>query len=225
MPKLAQPWSLVLALGGALLIALLAIAFLLGRETVRAPQPETAARSTTTTATPVAPLPPPSVELPRAALPAAPGMPRLPSAPAVDGGASPLRAGVAAYFDAVDHLQPGELPADGEGFAGEVLRGALAGDASRFNAFLRQAEESRTALLRIAPPPPCREYHRQALALIDDGIAVLKTLSGALAGGDTSGLAGAAMHAGALQGRMKELQTEEQAIRVAYGVPQAPRAP
>jgi hypothetical protein len=228
--------------GAVAAASLLALAFVLGRESGSGSVPAPLTRVERAALRPQAePVPPPT---PAAAAigeraemrptawpaPAAPG-PGLavPSAPVqvaapVDSGRSnpspdAARAAVAAYFDAVDHLQPGAISGDAEAVANEMGAALANGDTSGLDKLIRQTEAAREKFAAVVPPPACAAFHRESLASVDDALAVVRSLKTAMESPDPAAqLANVAARANALRSRADVLQKEEQDLRQRYGL-------
>jgi len=218
----AGPKRLVAALVAGLGCALLVIAFLLGRLTARPtevvlqpastpPGPGVAMVAAQSPAVaPAEPTPPTSpVSVPGGETSPPPsfgGGPPVSTEEPGPIGASPLRLEAApsgqepaidAYFaqvEALDQVGAG----DPQAFARSLLASVTSGDFSGFDDLLGKAKRQQERLRSITPPPRCHEYHRLALSLSGESVAMLETLRAALAEGDTVSLMAMATRA---QGR------------------------
>ncbi len=131
----------------------------------------------------------------------------------------PLRPAVAAYFEALDHLQPGSLPGDSESTAQQILAGLTRGDSSGFDQMTQRAEAARTRLAAITAPAPCAAFHRESLADFDESLQMLRMVRKAMNGGDADALlTGMTDRANAMRSRAEALQREEKALRQRYGL-------
>lgn len=243
MDKVPVPRVVLLVMGAVLLVSLLAVSFLLGRESTRTagtvpapgaatdmihdkpPSPLGVAAAPTpvaaTTPTPPAPPPPPPVAAPPPApRPAAAPVAMPPAAPhaaaaSVDSGE---RAAVAQYFTRMDNLQPGRIADDPNDFARKLLESAMNGDTSGMDQLVTQARQTRQAAAALQPPAPCREYHRAALSLMDESTQVLGQVREAMRRNDASALTAASGRATALKSRAEALERQEQEIKQRYGL-------
>jgi hypothetical protein len=228
----------VLAVAAA---SLLALAFVLGREsgagppapTTRidrvAPRVQDAAPPASTPALIIGERSDPRTGIPAPLVLAQGGAP-LPSAGQVfaasEGergvaGADPARAAVAAYFDAVDHIQKGAMSGDADSVAQEMAAALANGDTSGLDKMIQQTESAKAGLAAITPPAPCADFHRESLASVDSGIEVLRTLKAAMNSSDPAGqLARVSAQATELRSRADALQKEELALRQRYGLKQ-----
>ena len=224
--KIELPKTLLVSLVGVAALAVIGIAFLLGRESGRRQLEEArTGPSTSSLMTPAAPvqgLPltstistgrtPSSGPGPEPAPPAT-----IPSGMAIPPG-DPTRASVAAYFQAVEAIQP---PASGdpETLAQQVVAGLAKGDMSGFDGMIQQAKMARERVSAITPPQPCAAYHRESLASLDAGLELMRDMKNALS---TSGQDAAAIQladrAYALKARTDALQIQENALKQRYGV-------
>ncbi len=158
-----------------------------------------------------------------AALGAAPQAAESQNAAPVDSGrrstSDPERASVAAYFDAVDHVQPGAMSGEAEGVANEMAAALANGDMSGLDKMARQTEAAKASLAAITPPAPCAAFHRESLASLDDALEVLRALKTAMESPEpATQFANVAARANALRSRADVLQKEEQDLRQRYGL-------
>jgi hypothetical protein len=123
---------------------------------------------------------------------------------------------VAAYFRALDRVQPGPLSGDPEALARGLVEALFKGDPSGFDGMLRQAESSRAALAAVDPPAPCAAFHQESLAFLDDSLALLRSIRESLTVPGASAPDVAAQATG-LQARAGQLQREEKELRQRYG--------
>ena len=218
---------------GALVMCMVALAFLLGRQSVT---PVVAPPSVAAVApAPVAPpLAPPPVEVaPVAAVAVAPAPAPAP-APAVVPVAPPPPVAVAPVVVApVAHpappVKPKYPPAEAaqirkylqqvetitagtqdlgnpSEFANDLLNQSLLGDTSGIDSLISQARHSQNALAQIHPPAPCKEHHHLLSQQLNSSLQMLGQLKKALATSDTSGLAGLAGQGSAMQAQAQRLQ-------------------
>jgi type IV secretory pathway VirB10-like protein len=219
---------------GVAAVSLLALAYVLGRESGSGsvPAPRTQIQRVVASVrdeapaapTPVAPVSPVAqrAEAQPASVPAAPGAAVQAPAPADGGrgeGTDASRTVVAAYFDAVDHIQPGAMTGDANAMANEMGAALANGDMSGLDKLIGQTEAAREKLAAVVPPAACAEYHRESLASLDDALGVVRALKTAMESPEpASQLAGVAARANALRARADVLQKEEQDLRQRYGL-------
>ncbi len=234
------PRALVLALGGALLAALLAVAFLLGRLSHSTPP-------VTTAASPAVSWPPPAgtgtapAALPPGVVGAAPEAPApagasgtmpeewraLGTGPAATGGAPAAaseREAVAAYFAQVERLESSFRNwSDPQQLAMQLVQQGAQGDRRGLDELLATARQARQAMAEVSPPGPCREHYTESLALMDAAVDLLGRLGPALAGQDFNALQAVAGAGQDLEARTKRLQALDADLRQRYGLPAAAR--
>ncbi len=225
--------KIVTALGSALGLSLLIIAFLLGRlsakpEVVTLRTPASSPSASAIPAAPASPSPsieasPPAVE---SATPLAPPagssapvqeIAPMPSSSAGPIETSPERQRVAAYFAEVDRLE--DMGAgDPQAFASSMMQSLSSGDFSEFDKLLQKARAQRQRLLAIVPPPSCAEHHRLARTLSADSVAMLERLKAALMKGDSMALMGIASDGKTLETQANQLKAMGETIKRQAGV-------
>jgi hypothetical protein len=134
-------------------------------------------------------------------------------------GSDPAQAAVVAYFDTVDHIQPGAMSGEADGIAHEMAAALANGDTSGLDKMIRQIEAAKVSFAAVTPPAPCAAFHRESLASLDDGLEMLRSLKGAMESSEpVAQLASVATRATALRSRADALQNEELALRQRYGL-------
>lgn len=167
-----------------------------------------------------APLQTPSTPEHRATSQAAAGQ----ATPSTDGerggaGSDSARAAVAAYFDAVDHIQPEKMSGEAEGVANEMVAALAKGDTSGLDRMIRETEAAKESLAALTPPASCAAHHRVSLGSLDDALEILRSLKTAMESPEPAAqLTGVAARATALRSRADVLQKEELALRQRYGL-------
>lgn len=155
---------------------------------------------------------PPSQETPRPAPAPAAVVP-------VQTGSDPSRAAVAAYLDAVDHIQPGKASGDAEGAANEMAMALAKGDSSELDRMVLETGVAKERLAALTPPVSCSAHYRESLGSLDDALEMLRSLKAAAESPDpASQLASVVTRATALRSRAEALQKEETALRQRYGL-------
>ena len=203
--------GLLVTIVGGLVVAIVAIAFLLGRESARSTEapsasvalPEEATSSESVAGAPSrSSLPPPLALTPGTAAPSgtagpAPAERRArarvssppPNAspePAVD---TRTRDSIASYFDTVDALGDGGVGmGDPNDFAMMILGESASGNFSTFDQMLSDQRDSLRQLRGMNPPGELRTHHRQTIELTQRGIRLLEQVKGGLESGDMTGL-------------------------------------
>jgi hypothetical protein len=228
---------LVIGLAAALGVALLAIAFLLGRESrspspaaVSAPTPEPLPLSPTPEST-VAPADMPA-DIP-AAVPATPtavvgeGVVPPPSAaePTAEastlrGAADPVRADVARYFAEVEALQQGSKGWSGDpnAAAQQIMRQATSGDTSGFKSLAEANRQLAERLRAVAAPEPCAAHRQKTLDVLEQANTLLEKLQAAVQSTDTGGLTALTAQSQDLERRARDADALATAIKQRYGL-------
>ena len=224
--KVAVSKPLLAGLAGVAAVAVLGIVFLLGRETARNAQP--GPRPEAGTGADPAPALGPQAPVPQADLPALAGLvpasaplAPAPAAPAPPAAVPPAnhaeRDAVAAYFKAVDRLQP-EQKGDPESVAQQIAAGVSKGDTSGLDGMDQQARAARSRMASLTPPPSCAAFHQESLALMDAGQELMLGLKKAMATPDAAQMGELSDRANALKARTEALRAQEAAIRRQFGL-------
>lgn len=264
MDRVTVPGWVLAVICGGLALSLLALAFLLGRQSggggngnvaqavspAPAPSVVAAAPPAVSSQPVVPPTPPAPVTQPatapadaKVAIPTDPTTPHIPPpvyATPSQGSVQPQtsvvvtqkpgstsapvdeaeKAAVVAYFASVDNLHPGSLSGSPE----ELVNAAATGDLSGIDKMITQAREGERTARSITPPAPCRDVHQQSVKLLGDSIQMLVAIRAALAQGDVGKLQDFSLRATTMKSQAEELERRQNAIRVKYGVPAAPRS-
>lgn len=228
---------LVIGLAASLGLALLAIAFLLGRisakpEVVASPaRPADAAQPASPPNQTAAPSEPvdagaaltallPALESSAGAQPSRESGSATPPAPAAGPAHPSLSADqqqIAAYFNQVDRIE--DMGAgDPQAFAASMVQSMSSGDFSGFDDLLAKARAQRQRLQSISPPRACVEHHRLALSLSADSVAMLERLKAALIKGDSTALMTVATEGKTLETQTSQLKAMADAIRRQAGL-------
>ncbi|MFI5184892.1 MAG: hypothetical protein ACHQNV_10865 [Vicinamibacteria bacterium] len=232
-PTVPMPRGLVIALLSALAVSVLAVAFLLGRETGRGQPAQPPSTVTERVAASVPPAPGVATPAPTAQLPASvaqgevplPGTPIAgPLAPAVStttpsAGRDPLRDAVAAYFGKVEAIQSrAKSWSDPEALARSLLEQGSRGDVSGFDGLAAANAKVRDELRAVEVPEPCREHHRMTLALIDESVSMLERVKSQLQGSDAGSLGQIAESAHDLERKAKDVDAQAAEIKRRFGL-------
>ncbi len=228
---MGRPTALTWILAASLGVALLVIAFLLGRGSAgqvtelagpvaiireRAPAP-TAAHEPDVAPRVDAPAPRPA--LPAAApLPARAVDPVQADPPRAADSAPPPTSGATAslrdYFARIDAIQVGPATgSDPRAFANELLAASMSGDTSRFDALVKELGEAHARIAALTPPPEAAAHHRALLAQTAQAKAMMTKLGAALAKRDPSALSTMADEAQRMQSAAQALEQEDKALR------------
>ena len=219
------PTRLVWAAGGILVLCLVGIAYLVGREsgltsvdrTEPAPQmadaPGVAAprsASPTPSSTPVSPAP-------AGTAPARSPM-RTPSVPAPP--TRPQRDAVARYFEELDAIgAEGGLAADDpESLAMAILSQATTGDATAFDRLTAAQRSSLAAIRRVRPPAQAAEHHRRTVALLEESSRLLSRLKQGLLDGNIAALGELSSQANHMKTQAEDLQRLADQIKQRSGL-------
>jgi hypothetical protein len=125
---------------------------------------------------------------------------------------------VGAYFQAVEKLQP-DSGGDPEAMAQQVVAGLGKGDTSGFDGMIQQAQEARSRLSALSPPPPCADYHRESLASLDAGLELMRAMRRVLSSSEPNlQTLNLPDRANALKVRTEALQLQEKALKQRFGV-------
>ena len=200
----AVPRGLLVAVAAGLVAALVAIAFLLGRESGRsADVARVSAEVETASEAPPAPSAGPAGTTPRVAppppTPAAPAMsPSASTSTPAPRGAAPVprpapdtrtRDAVARYFEQVDELGgDGMSMGNPDDFAMMIVSESASGNFSAFDQMLSDQRANLRRLQRMSVPRELREYHAQTIELTQSGIRLLENVRRGLESGDMTRL-------------------------------------
>jgi hypothetical protein len=220
----------LIATAGLLFVVLIAaVAFFLGRETSQPPEAPIAVSALAQE--------PPSVRDPAPAAPgpnasgsaAAEAPPSMASATqsstsvpatAVDTSqaTAEARARVSVYFRQMEALESGGPIGDQEAFATTILQGATSGDFSGVDDLVRAAGDAERRAVAIQPPGECAEYHRMAVALLQESRTMITALRDGLKRNDTDTLTSVGASAQSMKSRADSLAAAEKALRARFGL-------
>ena len=239
------PRSLIILLVCGLVACLVGLAYLIGRDSGRAPtEPVTAStsppdRDAAQTA-PAAATSVPAARPPRRTPPVGRSSPAAsprfdpassvsepPPAPtpapapraSVRESTTP-RDAVARYFEDLDAIGRDGLSVGGdpETLAMAILGQATTGDASAFDEL---ANEQRSALARlraITPPAPARDHHRRSVALLEESITLLDRLKTGLREGNLAALGELSAQAQRLKRDAEQIETLAADVKQRFGL-------
>lgn len=228
MADVSVPRSVLVALGAVVVGLLVAVAFLVGRESGRqsGPQPVHAVIRPPARPSTLPPDPPPDETRPTAAVPKAPVNPltvvEVPQ-PATQMRAPPPSgwtnlSEVAAYLRAIDAIQIGSGGGGAEGFAQGLMAAAGEGDLGPLRDVVNDARDAERKAQSISPPAACRAYHAKLVGMLGESRRMMEELERAMANSDGEALAGIASRATAMQGRVDALKAEGDAIKKRHGI-------
>jgi hypothetical protein len=218
------PRAWLVALAGALLLALLLIAFLVGRESAR-PTGEAARTGMAAESQALASMDEPRevTETARSEIDPedreiAPGGQPEPvnnvlaspqdAAPAqvAEGQRDSRRAAVAAYFTQIEgYEQQAKYWSDPKELAMSVLSQGAQGDTSGVATLLTAQRTALAHVESMSVPPLCREHHERTVAVLRRAAKLLETIQGALGSGNIDGLL-------ALSGDATQLESDTRAV-------------
>lgn len=203
--------QVIILLSCALGISLLALGFLLGRESNRAPV--VVAPPVTATQLPVTELPPgpPSINAEPVAV-AAPAAAR--PRPAVD---PADKQAVARYFRDVEHLQNTDVD-NPEAAASSLLSAASTGDTSGLRKLVADARSAEVKARAVTPPAACAHYHKQLVNVLSDTREMFQSLERGIGGGNMDALPALLNRANATKSRAEALAREEREIKSRFGI-------
>jgi hypothetical protein len=239
MPTIQVPRGAIVGLVVTLMASVVAVAFLVGRESVRtspqAPPTQPAAQAAVPPGQ-VAPAPnaagasPWPSDSPERSLATSPTMaPPAPQGPSFNSSPPPfaqpapttdkLRDEVARYFREVETIQSqAKTSGDPETFARTLLEQGMKGDASGFDGLVAANRKVLDALGAVEVPEPCREHHRLTLRLLEQSIAMLGNVKGQLQGGNEASLAALPAQGQELERGAKEADALAADIKRRFGL-------
>jgi hypothetical protein len=212
----------IIVLSVCLAASLIAVGFLVGRESNR---------PTIVMSAPVIAPSRPVIEGPAVAelapLPAAP--PVVPSAPAAAPTRRPLapahtdaadtgdKAAVEHYFSVADRLQNADV-ADPEAAGGSLIAAATSGDLSGLRALTGKARQTEQTARALTPPASCLQFHKQLLHILAQNRELLQRLESGIGGGDVSALPALLEQANATKSHADALAREERTVKKRFGI-------
>jgi hypothetical protein len=225
----------------AAIAGVLAVTFLIGRESARGRQPAPATPITLASAEAVAPvtLGTTGTPLTRPADPSTPMLPAIEAPPPSPQTGVPheaasakaatekatstpdeqLRDEVASYFREVEKVQSqGKSWGDPEALAQKLLEQAGKGDVSGFDGLAAANQRVRDGLRALPVPEPCREHHRLTLTLLDESIAMLGRVKGQIGGADAASLAAMPAEGQDLERKAKNVDAMAAEIKRRFGL-------
>ncbi|MEM7137383.1 MAG: hypothetical protein AAF500_12425 [Myxococcota bacterium] len=120
---------------------------------------------------------------------------------------------VSGYFDQMDSIRAGDEMADPNAFAMGIVRSAFSGSTEGIAKLREDAAALEQEMLAIKPPPACATYHAQSLEAVAEGKALLEDLEAGIVNRDIQRLTAIADKAKALQASTAELQAMERQLR------------
>lgn len=228
--------NVLLGILAALLAALLLIAFLLGRESKKETLP-VQEQNFTATAPPaevreVFPPPVQSFSAPSSSpafFPQSRQTPQMPQAlqsspPPPPAGPTPFNAPAIAkqetarnYFQQMDDIGSSEeMSGNLNEMASIMVQGAFKGDFSSIDDLIARCRRLQGQVQALVVPPPCTEFHRKTLGVLDASCQLYVELKTLIQKGDLSGLSRLTAQANSLKGAAKELENMQKEILSRY---------
>ena len=240
--KLEIRRGLLIGLIGTIVVALVAIAFLVGRETGRTtdvapaaaggdPMPEEAAATIEPRRSTFPRYAPPPATPPAATTDIAPATPPTPAyrqpppqaspAPAAPAtGDSSQQEAIARYFLDVDALGSGAgTAADPEQMATAIVNDGAAGNWSSFDEIARNQRSNLMRLQRMTVPPEARAHHERTVSLMQASIDLMAKVKRGMEAGDAMALTALSSEAQAMQREAEAAERLGAALRSKYGIP------
>lgn len=128
------------------------------------------------------------------------------------------RARVSAYFRQMDSMQSGGPGGDADAFANTIMQGAASGDFSGLDDLVRTATDAERRAAALQPPAECAEYHRKAVALLQESTAMITSLRDGLKRNDADALTSMAASAQTMKLRADNLAAAEKSLRARFGL-------
>jgi hypothetical protein len=117
------------------------------------------------------------------------------------------------YFERMAQLRSGPAGLDPRSFSQDLLTRAMTGDFSGFSELAANLRSTKGQVQGVTPPPECAEYHRLALASLEDSAVLLTRLQDALTSKDPEALTAASSGATKLQEQVQALEALERRLR------------
>lgn len=216
-----MPRRLLIALAAALAAALLGVAFLAGRASVKAPPTPGPPAAETPPPFDVAPatLPPAPTAAPAPSPPPPSAPPEPPASPTPAGVDPAARQAVARYFSEVETIErDAKYWNDPMSFAQSLLGQVAQGDTSGFDQLAEASRKARERLAALDVPPACAEYQRETLALLDESAALIGRVRDAARSGDLTSLATLAGSGHDIEDRARRVDALGTEIRSRFGL-------
>ena len=124
---------------------------------------------------------------------------------------------VVAYFAKVDRIQAGPTGVSPDAYAQELAAEAARGNAKGLDQLEGNLVQMESELRAIAPPGVCKEFHELTLSTVADARGLMKDLQRALSG-DASNATALAARAQAAQEKNDRLAALRKSIEKSYGL-------
>lgn len=113
---------------------------------------------------------------------------------------------VAAYFLRMDGFHAQSGAGDPKTFAMGLIKAGLEGSTAGFDQLIADTRRMEEQIRRVTPPPCCVDYHEANLAALAESRKILDEMKRSFAKRDFSGLSAVAQKAGTLQSKAQALQ-------------------
>ena len=229
------------AIAGGVLVLLLVVVYLLGKEAGRQSRedgqpPATAAGGDVETAPPTSPVTAPAppaapAEVPGIAYqPPTPLNPSLEAPPSFTGGGSipgsnpvpsvnPRSAAVAAYFTEIEgYERQAKSWSNPQELAMSLVAQGAQGDTSGLRQLLDAQRTAQGQIESMAVPPECQEHHRQTLDVLRRAGELLQELERGMSSGNLEGLLALSGRARQLESETREVDALARELKSRYGI-------
>jgi hypothetical protein len=125
---------------------------------------------------------------------------------------------VKAYFAAVDKIQAGPAGMSADAFAQQLASEAAQGKSEGFDQLTTDLERMERELKAITPPEPCRQFHELTISSAAEARSLMRDLKTAFTGGATANVQVLAMRAQEAQVRSKKVEESRKALEQKYGL-------
>jgi hypothetical protein len=225
--RVEVPVAVLATLASALLVALLAVAYLAGREAGRSrqaaplagptPLASTGTPSPTPTPAPTTESPPPLAE---GTPPTAGGWFPEPEPETEDLPVDGQGEAVVRYFETLESFEAqAEYWDDPQELATSLMSEMTTGDSSGFDRLVEAQRQAERGLVSMEVPAPCREHHDRTLALLREAVGLLTSVRSGVVAGDVQAVMAAATRARSLETEARELESLAQALKERYQIP------
>ena len=214
----------IIVLSVSLAVSLVAVGFLIGRESNR-PSPLLNVPVIAPTLPAITEPAPPLPSIAAAPSPARPAPPKPPTGPHRLTAPSPLpadgdtseKAAVERYFAATDPLQNADVD-NPEAAGNSLMEAASSGDLSGLRALTAKAHAAEAKARALTPPPACAAYHQQLLRLLGQNRGLFQRLESGIGGGDVGELPALLEQANGAKAHADALAREEHAVKKRFGI-------
>lgn len=122
------------------------------------------------------------------------------------------RSTTSAYFMQMDLIRSEAGAGDPNAFAMELIKAAMDGSTAGFDQLVADMQRMEQQVRRVTPPPPCENYHQRSLATLAEGREILEEMKDAIVRRDIESLTAIAKKAAALEAKAESLQQMRERI-------------